>query len=260
MNIVFLIFALFAINISFGQTGHHAESKLTNAFSKINYWKFYANDNTVKSGDSLEKANDDFEKILLKETSANPLTLQISLKALQDSGLRISTSADGNFRIYSWDTWTGGTMHFFRNVLQHSYNGKVFSKTLVTTEDDYGDPGCKYLDVEQVTLRNKNYYLAFSYSKFSSVNFYYNVKVFSIDNGRLNDEAKLIKTTTGLNNELGYEVDLSSAPNRNIKVPDFSMNYDKEDKIISLQLIYENNLVTKKRIRYKYNGVCFVKL
>jgi hypothetical protein len=46
-------------------------------------------DDKINADDSLEEANDDFEKLLTKYTSTNPLTLYFDFKNLIDNGLII---------------------------------------------------------------------------------------------------------------------------------------------------------------------------
>lgn len=260
MKKIVLIISFFITQSSFGQDLDKIETKLSEAFFKIQYWKFYDNAKTIESYDSLEKANDQFEKLLLNITSNNPQSLNYKFKSLIDSGLTISSSADGNFRIYNWDTWTGGTMHIYKNIVQYKASGKVFSKTLNNGKNNNGESDCLYYEINQVTSNNKNFYLAFSSARLSSWLFYLNIKVFSIDSNQLNDNAKLIKTRTGIRNQLGYEVDLSSSPNRNKKVPNFDIEYDKTNKVISIPVILENKEITNKKIRYKFNGTYFEKL
>ena len=260
MKTIFITVSILIAQFSFGQDIGKIENKLSKAFFKINYWSFYDNTKNGDSVDSLEKANDQFEELLLTLTSKNPQTLNYKFKSLIDSGLIISTSTDGNFRIYGWDTWTGGTMHFFRNVFQFKANGKIFSKTLNNYKEDDGDPDCLYYEVNQVTSNNKNFYLAFSSKIFSTGSSYQNVKVFSIDNTKLNDNAKLIKTKTGIKNQLGFEVDLASKSNIGKEVPNYFIVYDKRNKVITIPVILDNNQVTSKKVRYKFNGTYFEKL
>lgn len=260
MKRLIIILLLLITQFSFGQKLKKEESKLNKAFYKIHHWKFYEESSSVSSYDSLGKANDEFEKLLLGITFKNPTTINYKFQSLIDSGMTISTSPDNNFRIYTWNTWTGGTMHFYRNIFQYKANGKVFSKAASTLVDKERDPDSGYYEINQVTSNNKKFYLAFSSARLSSGLFYNNIKVFSIDNNKLNENAKLIRTKTGLKNELGYEVDLTSSVNRDKEVPNFDIEYDKKSKTISIPVIRGNNEVTKKRIRYKFNGAYFVKL
>jgi hypothetical protein len=94
----------------FGQDLKLIEKQLINAFNKIDYWRDLQSESGYNTAlnDSLGNANDTFEKILLQSTSNYEQTLYYSFKKLIDSGVAIATSKDGLFRIYSWDTQTGG--------------------------------------------------------------------------------------------------------------------------------------------------------
>src|SRR6516164_7870976 len=98
----------FISSLSFGQDVKIIEANLKEAFLKIDY----------KNAGSLTKSNEEFEKLLLKVTSSNPETILYDFKDLTSCGLTIATSDDSLFRIYSWDTRSGGTMHYFENVFQ----------------------------------------------------------------------------------------------------------------------------------------------
>lgn len=146
---------LFSIN-SFGQNLKVIDHQLNDSFKRINYWTFNkgnTDDDLVNSYDSLEKANDHFETMLLKYTAANSQTLNFNFKNLVDSGLIIATSEDKLFRIYSWNTWTGGTMRVFRNVYQYKYKEKVESKVIKSKNDD-GNLGCYYDKIHTVISSN----------------------------------------------------------------------------------------------------------
>src|SRR6185436_3629589 len=41
-------------------------------------------------------------------------------------------------RIYSWDTWTGGSMRFYNNIFQYNYMGKVITEFDQLEEGDAG--------------------------------------------------------------------------------------------------------------------------
>jgi hypothetical protein len=255
MKQLLLVISLFVFQLSLAQNVQVIENKLSKAFFKIKYWSAYNS-----SYDSLEKANHQFEQLLLNYTSKKPETVNAQFKSLKDSSLVISTSDDGNFRIYSWDTWMGGTMHFYRTVFQYKINGHVYSKTFTNPKEEDRDPDCLYYAIHQVTSNNKNFYLTFSSARLSSGLFDLKIKVFSIDDSNLNENARLIKTKTGIKNQLGYEVDLTSAANRNKEVPDFNIEYDNVNKIISIPVILENNEVTKRRIQYQFTGKFFEKI
>jgi uncharacterized protein Veg len=261
MKNILTISLLFILTTTFGQDLKSIDKKLNTAFRKINYWAFLkTDDEKISTDDSLQKANDLFEGLLLKYTSLNSQTISYNFKSLADSGLTIVTSEDGLFRIYSWDTWTGGTMHIFRNIFQFKSDAKVFSKTLKQNDEKGGDAGCYYYQINDIVSENRKFYITQSRAVLSSGLSYHNIKIFSIDNAKLNDTAKLIKTKTGIKNQLGYEVDLTASSNRDREVPDFYILYDNVNKIISIPVILENSKVTTKKIQYQFKGKYFEKL
>jgi len=70
----------------------------------------------------------------------------------------------------------------------------------------------------------------------------------------------LIKTQTGIKNQLRYEVDLTAASNRNNEIRNYTIEYDKKNKIISIPLILDNSKVTSKKIHYQFKGQYFEKI
>ncbi len=59
---------------------------------------------------------------------------------------------------------------------------------------------------------------------------YHAINIFSIDKGQLNDKAQLIKTQSGIKNQLSYEVDLTASANRQYEGRDHEIEYDKKIK------------------------------
>lgn len=250
------ILFLFTAHFLFGQNISTIEKQLHNALQKIDYWSSEGRDQK-NSLDSLAAANIKFEKLLVRYTSSHPETLSHDFKTLEKKGLFIATSDDGKFRIYSWDTWTGGSMHFFKIFYQYKVDQKVYSKAVETQGE--GDPGCYYNQINDVISGNKTYYLTQSKAILSSGMSYHAIKVFSIDNGQLNDKAQLIKTQSGIKNQLGYEVDLTASANRNYEGRDYEIEYDPKNKIISIPLIQSDSKITAKKIRYQFTGKYFEK-
>lgn len=255
-NTVGVLF-LFTAQFLFGQNISMIEKQLNDAFQKINYWSSDGRDQK-NAYDSLAAANTKFEKLLVQYTSSHPQTINHGFKSLEKKGLIVTTSEDGKFRIYSWDTWTGGTMHFFRNVFQYETDKKVYSKAAENQGE--GDPGCYYNQINDVISDNKKYYLTQSKAILSSGLSFHKIKVFSFDNGQLNDKAQLIKTQSGIKNQLSYEVDLTASANRNYDGRDYEIEYDKKNKIISIPLIQADSKVTTKKIRYQFKGKYFEKI
>lgn len=247
------ILTLFILAV-WGQTQPSIEQDLLKQFKRITYWHNYnGSDAGVERYDSLDKANANFQKSLLTYTAQYPSTLQADFKELVKEGLTIATSPDGLFRIYSWDTWNGGTMHFFGNVYQYKTGNKVFSKLI---KEPIDEPNYWYTDIYSLVNGKSTWYITVRHGIYSSRLCYQGVKVFSITNGILNDQTKLIKTKTGIRNTLGFEFDFFSVvdrPERPVKL----VTYDTAAKKITLPVVTAKGKVTDKFIVYQFTGQYF---
>src|SRR4030095_6026576 len=96
---------------TFAQDLKKVEQDLVKQFRLIDHWlKYKDSTHNIEAYDSLMAANRYFQKILFHYANTNATTLSYPFTKLEAAGLTIATSADGAFRIYSWDTYTGGTM------------------------------------------------------------------------------------------------------------------------------------------------------
>lgn len=233
------------------------EQELLAQLRKINYWA--ANNDSsrlVDSYDSLEQANKEFRNHLLRYTSTVHATIGYDFYELQKQGLTIKTSNDGLFRIYSWDTRTGGTAHVFDAVFQYRNGNRLFSTTVNREE---GDPGRWYSIIHTLKTDNKTYYLAVYHVIESSRLLYQGVKTFCIEGDRLNDSVRLIKTATGIRNELGFEYDflsVASRPERPVKL----IYFDEDDDELHLSVVWQNGKVSNRFITYQFTGKYFEKV
>ncbi|MFD2872374.1 hypothetical protein ACFS5N_07850 [Mucilaginibacter ximonensis] len=225
---------------AFAQTPKAIEADLLRLLKKID-----------SNSPEIDKANDDFAKKLKYYTEKYPATLDQSFESLKKAHLDISTSTDGLFRIYSWDTWTGGTMHYFESLFQYkSGNGTISTIDMPKTE---GDSRPNYYKMYTFTANTQKYYLAIWLNIGSTKLGMNGVKVFSIINGKLRDDIKLIKTVTGMHNQLYYEYD-------NGWYEKFDINFDAATKTIQLPLITGDSKPTSKFITYKFTGKYFEKV
>ena len=207
--------------------------------------------------DSLFKYSEILKNKTIELLSKNPATLKYPFQMLIDSNaFEIVTSEDSLFRIYSWDTWTGGTMHFYDLIYQFSNKGKVYTEPVMLEE---GDGGAFYSEIFTLKTGLKTYYLAVSNAIFSTKDAAQSIEVFSIENNKLNKQVKLIKTAEGMTNRIGFEFDFFSVvdrPERPLKL----IKYDKNKKIIYIPIVYEGGKVSDKFIQYKFNGNYFEKI
>jgi hypothetical protein len=133
VKILLFIASCFISATSFAQSPNAIEEDLLKSFKQITYWDDHKHNNE-KGDDSLDIANEAFAAKLKNYTAKYPITITEPFTSLKKERLDIFTSADGLFRIYSWDTWQGGTMHQFANVMQYKVGQKTRSVLLTSRE------------------------------------------------------------------------------------------------------------------------------
>ncbi|MDX2108488.1 MAG: hypothetical protein SFY67_18990 [Candidatus Melainabacteria bacterium] len=95
--------------------------------------------------DDYDKLQDANVQLLnyIKKNSINPQMMKAPLKEACVNGLTAFVSDDKKVRCYSWDTLTGGTMHFFYSLISYdagnsSFKLKVLNPNDKETEEDPG--------------------------------------------------------------------------------------------------------------------------
>lgn len=258
LKLVLLFSLLFGGGRVFAQTPQQIEADLLKSFKKIDYWD--NKQRTDTTGDTsisinLFKANDVLAKKLQSYAIHNPATITYPFTNLKKEHLDVSTSDDGLFRIYSWDTLTGGTMHFFENVFQYKVGNKTYA--VLDTPNEEGDVRPWYTKLYTLRTNGHAYYLALNISIGSTIIYGGSIQVFDIENGRLNDSVKLIKTQSGLHSNLEFDCDLSKSAGKLTLQRYPSIEVDILKQTISIPLIAENGVATTKHITYKFTGQYF---
>ena len=254
MRLTTILTVLFLTTKLFSQTMtvEQLENDLHNTYSKLLSYRF--GDSIV--WDSIETENIIFRNKIVKYTSMNPLTLTYRFDSLRHDNIDIVSSKDKLFRIYSWDTWLGGTMHNFENVFQYKIDDKVYSKVYLDSTE-YGEGYAPfYSQIFTLNTNKKTYYLAVYNGIYSTKDASQSIKIFTIENRSLNDSVKLIKTKGGLVNSIDVSFDFFSVvdrPERPLRL----IKYDNEQKIIYIPIVYENGKVTDRFILYKFTGQYF---
>ncbi len=257
LGLMFLSMLAFS---AFGQTPAKIEKELVQHLQNLDEWTM-KNDRTGEDlSVALEKEQETFRTKMLKYLRI-PTTLKYGFKDLAAS-MNIETSPDGKFRVYSRDTLTGGTMHFYENFFQfQATDGKVYSSGDRLGE---GDPGAFVTDVFQISTKKGIAYLVSSTSVLSTSQRVQSLKIFGVQNNKLSDKFKLIKTNSGLTNILSFEYDFFSVVDREER-PVRLFTYDSKSKTISFPVVIADDeraygRVTDKSIVYKFNGNYFVKI
>lgn len=231
------------------------EDDLHKSYLKLLDLKF--NNTSTSYYDSLETANNIFREKIQSYTSNYHLTLTYNFDSLRKD-IFIISSEDKLFRIYSWDTWLGGTMHEFANVFQYKSGEKVYSKLLYdSTEEVAYIPF--YSRIYSLKANGKTYYLAINTGIYSTKDASQSIKVVTIEHNSLNDKVKLIKTQSGLVNSITVEYDFFSVvdrPERPLRL----IEYEPKKKIIRIPIVLENGKVTERFILYQFTGQYFQRI
>jgi len=244
-SLIFIL-TLLVCNKTFSQTKDIAlqESRCIKLYSALT--SFIREDH-----DSVSFYSNKFENVFTSLIQNNPATLQYSFKRLTDSNFcRINTSDDGNLRIYSWDTWTGGTMHIFRNIYQWKANGKVFTRIVKYGEGDAGNFCSK---IFTVNITNKPYYLAITNGIFSTRDAIQSISAYTINNSKLADAVGLFRTKTKKLHTIDVSFDFFSVVDRPER-PLELITYDNKQKIVYIPVVDNKGQVTTKNILYQLKG------
>jgi len=267
-TLAFLVFAgwILISTSAFAQTPKQIEADLFQSYKMIENWSEYRGnhrydvDIEMRANDSLEKANTLFGKKLQYYTSKYPFTIDMKFNSIAQNSdsitkdnVQIVTSADGLFRIYSWDVRSDGTEFGFDNVIQYRSGNKTISNYIddpvVNGEHLYV---YSYNTIYTIKINGKAYYLATYMGAYTHIEVGIGIQVFDIENGKLNDDVKIIKTLTGLHSQLYYEFLFEGKKSEQII-------YDEASKTISIPVIVKDK-VTNKRITYKFTGKYFEKV
>lgn len=232
------------------------EKDLHRSYRKILSDRF---DTDTTAWDSLELHNNIFREKLSKYTASIPATLTFKFDSLRKDNIDIVSSNDNLLRIYSWDTWLGGTMHDFENVFQFKSNDKIYSKSYHDTTEHGEGYAPFYFQIFTLNANNKTYYLAVYNGIYSTKDASQSIKIFTIANGLLNESVKLIKTQNGLTNSINVSFDffsVVSSPERPLRL----IKYDTVKKIIYIPIVIDNGKVTDRFILYQFTGMYFEKV
>jgi len=233
------------------------EDDLTNAYNKILKDRFETD--SVASWETLQSDSRIFIKKIHKYISDNPSTIIHSFDSLRKDNIFIETSDDSLFRIYSWDTWLGGSMRDFENIFQFKAGDNVYSKFENETkldEEEYPIYKKFYSQIFTLKTNSKTYYLAIGNGIYSSKDVTQSVSVFTIEKDKLNDTIKLFKTKKELLNEIEVNYDFFSVADRPER-PLRLIKYDPIEKILYIPIVFENGEVTERYILYQFKDKYF---
>jgi len=250
MKYIILLFLFVISGTTFTQNTSETYAILAGYLKKMAYHKYDAPD-----PDSVAIANTNFKRVLLKYLTEHPSSITSDMDKVVKAGLKIASSDDNLFRIYSWDTETGGTMKFYENIYQYRYGNKVYVKQPVS--DIEGDPNSWFSKIYTLPTDEGTYYIGVQYSDFSNRDKYTGLGFFKIAFDALQENVKLVKTSKGMESEIGIGFDFFSVVDRTERPLELII-YDAISKTIKVPVVNEENgSVTDKFKEYKFTGEYF---
>lgn len=250
-----LFILVFSVTILSTEKGYTQKTELATQENRFAHLYTQLFESLRGDWETTKSLSDKFSNEFIDFIKSTPSTLTFPFKKLTDSNeVFIRTSNDGNLRIYSWDTWTGGTMHEYNTIYQWRAKGKVFSK--IKKFEKQGDPGSFISQLHTVDANNQRYYLAVTNATYSNKDARQSVAVYKIENGKLIDTAKLFKTKTKRLNRIEVDFDFFSVVDRPERPLELII-YDDKQKIIYIPIVGENGQVTNKNILYQLKDGSF---
>jgi len=251
-----IIFCLFVLCISVqAQDYKKLEHDLLKSIKKINAFETSSGESPNASPwDSLKLENEILRNKLLTYTSKYPGTLEYDFQELRKENFYIATSEDKKFRIYSWDTFAGGTTHYFENIYQYK-SDKVYSANFDDhrSQEDFGG---FYSEIFTLDTNGRKIYLAYFHAIYSDKDGFQAIQPFEINKNVLNDKLPLIKTKSGMTDKLGFDFDLFSALS-SAENPAKLIYFDNKGKLIKLPVIAADGKITNRFVSYQFTGQYF---
>lgn len=251
MRTAFFLPILLLNLISFCQRNTRVvEHNLKKQFEKIYYWEAYPKmDDSIDTFDSMAKANIYILNQLVRHGHNNPALFHYPFTSLNEY-MDVVNSRDKRFRIYSWDSYTGGTMHIFYGVAQYTgADNKIYTFSLTDTSG--GEPGLWYSDIYSFHNKGKHYYFCIGNEKYSSHDLGQEVIVYSV-HGKSLVAAPIIRTGSGLTNRIHVDFDLAGLDGK-----DLSIVFDEKNKELKIPVVDEKGKILNRNIVYKFNGEYF---
>ncbi|WP_129021217.1 hypothetical protein [Edaphocola flava] len=219
------------------------EKQLAALYSKIDGNRYSANSDN--KAEMFARQMNDFIR-------DNPATLSYTFTKLQKSGVHIATSPDGNFRIYSWDTWTGGSMHFFQSIYQWKDGGQIYYRMPQYGE---GDPGSFSSQIYMVDIGKYRYYLSVENMILSTMHRGQMVMAHRIAGNKLIDTDKIFRAKTQKLKVIDIYFNVSSLDETRKWTTDL-ITYDYRYKLLYIPLVTKDN-VTYRNLLYQLKGNYF---
>lgn len=257
---IFAIVSLLLITASIGsaQTLGKIEDEILGHMAKLEKASNYGSSSNY---DVLAKENQAVRAALLKYGGRSDV-LTASFVKLKKR-FTITTSRDGKFRTYSWDSGEGGTQHDFGTVYQFGgKSGKAHAWTAPYTQSMENRGAGEFVQqIFQTDTATGPIYLAVSTLIGSTSLNGQTISALKIEGETLDRNPKVIKTTSGIRSSINFQYDFFSVvdhPERPVKL----FFYDEARKSFRFPVVIADKKtpqgrVTNRFITYRFDGKYF---
>ena len=210
-------------------------------------------EDSVNSSDSIQIADDIIRTQIIKQGNKNSSFFNYSFKNLAEY-LNIISSKDKLLRIYTWDTWTGGTGHYYYAVAQFLGEDKNVHTQLIC-DTTGSDSGLSYSEIYTCNIKGRQYYLSIGDGKYSTRDLGQTIIVYTIKGNHL-VQAPIIKTQKGLTNSIHIGYDLSNLNGKK----DHLIAFNETTNELKTPVVNPEGKILNKDIIYKLKGEYFERI
>jgi len=254
-----LFLAIFAICRSEAQAKYpdipYMDSTMAAYLQQINFWSSYIN-GMSEPPDTLVHTNNRLMEYL-KMVAADPHTIYTSFPLAEGKGLMSITSSDGKLRVYAWDTWTGGSMHYFNSLAQYNAVANVNVKVLndVNSNSKSADPGAYYTEMNTIAKADgKTAYLITDCTIASKTNKANGIHAYEIDGNDLK-KTMLFKTRKHISDFIDFVYDVSYDSINAIIV---SIHFSPDKRKLYIPVVLKNGRLANEYWVYVFKGDKYV--
>ena len=203
--------------------------------------------------DGVQDFNDKLLTYLKKECG-NPDLLTATLDLSKKAGMQSLVTSDKQAHFFSWDTNTGGTMHFFHSVVQYRAGNKVCCDVLCpTVNKEAPDCGLDFNDVRTVrTSDGKTVYLVTYSAYFTTQNYCRSITAYTVASEKLLT-VPMFKTPK----QLLDNIDCRVSDNGEYNEASF-VKISEDGQTVSVPIISNGTKVTGRYLIYKFDGEHYV--
>lgn len=237
------------------------DKKVAGYLKKINYWAYEFRDTTgvIISSDSVDASNVRLISYFKKSLLSNPKTITFPFDSSIKNGLHIFRSEDGNLTFYCWNTGSGGTWHFYDDIVQYKTSKGVKPEVLNDALDGSDPPNCGEFYDTLFTIKAKSdrtIYLLKTFNQLWTSEDITSIDAYEIKQNKL-VRVKAFKTAKKSVSSISYEYDYFSTYDDKTMKEKYYIRLSPDKQMLYIPVVIGTK-VTNRNLVYRFNGKQFV--